>query len=237
MPISKDIELNIQIHLENFLDNRINTIMKLSVTDIEINPFLIATMRDQLKIKTPHDLAEWMIRQRLERSMVTGFGSTLQNIAKEFCNEKPLPNVTAKIKKNGKTYNLIIKSGSNHNIQVTNNIRRVLLDSKNIEPTSIPVFGICYGNDKGIGSIVKKHTDGILLLTGKRFWDFISGNPDCYKKILDIAIRVDKNYRDPNMGSLGKVIEYKTKNFDAELKKIYGNTYKEFWNGILGDVR
>ena len=145
MSISKDIELNIQIHLENFLDNRINAIMKLSVTDIEINPFLIATIRDQLKIKTPHDLAEWMIRQRLERSMVTGFGSTLQNIAKEFCNEKPLPNITAKIKKNGKTYNLIIKSGSNHNIQVTNNIRRVLLDSKNIEPTSIPVFGICYG--------------------------------------------------------------------------------------------
>ena len=75
------------------------------------------------------------------------------------------------------------------------------------------------GNDEGIGSIVKKHTDGILLLTGKRFWDFISGNPDCYKKILDIAIRTDKNYRDPNMGSLGEVIEYKTENFDAELKK------------------
>ena len=236
MRISDKIELNIQMHFEKFLNNKINTLMDMSVTDIEINPFLIATISNQLRIRTSRDLAKWLIRQRLERGMVTSFGSTLQNIAKEFCNEKPLPNITARITRDGKIYNLIIKSGSNHNIQVTRSIQKALLHAKKIEPDSVPVFGICYGNKKMIGPIVKKYTSGIQLLVGRHFWDFVSDNPNYYNQILKIAIRVDKNYVDPNVGSLRHVMEQKIDNLDEEIKRIYANTGNSIWNDILEDT-
>ena len=231
--ISKEIELKIQTHFENFLDNKITAIMDLSLSDIEINPFLIAAIHRQLDIKTHRDLAKWIIMQRLERSLVTGFGSTLQSIAKEFSNEKSLPNLTARIKRNTKIYNLVIKSGSNHNVQVVKNIQQVLLNTKTIEPDSVPVFGICYGNEKTVSSIVRKYIDGVQLLIGKHFWNFISEDPNCYKKITEIATRVDKNYKDPNAGTLNEAIEYKINNLDSELKKKYGDTNKKFWDAIL----
>ena len=234
--LPKDIELNIQMHIENFLNNKITKLMDMTIDYSEINPFLIASLRNQLGIKTPRDLAEWLIRQRLERSMVTSFGSTLQKIAKEFCNEKPLPNVTARISRDGKIYNLIIKSGSNHNIQVTQGIQKTLIHTKEIEPNSVPVFGICYGSEETIGSIVKKHTGGIQLLVGKRFWDFISGNPNCYNEILKIASRVDENYVDPNVGSLRRVMEQKIDSLDEEIKKIYSNTGDGFLSDLGDDV-
>ena len=48
---------------------------------------------------TAYDLAEWLVRQRIERGIVTGFGMTLQQIAKEFSNERPLPDLTIRVKK------------------------------------------------------------------------------------------------------------------------------------------
>ena len=69
----KSTELNIRMHFENFIGNKIAAIMDLSLSNFDINPFLIATIRDQLGISTPLDLARWLITQRLERSMVTGF--------------------------------------------------------------------------------------------------------------------------------------------------------------------
>ena len=90
--MTKDAELNVRRHFENFLDNRIVATMDLSLSDFDINPFLIATVRGQLGLKTPRDLAEWLITQRLERGIVTGFGSTLQNIAKRvFPTQNLLP--------------------------------------------------------------------------------------------------------------------------------------------------
>jgi len=229
MSISNKTELNIQMHFENFLNNKINTLMDMNVFDIEINPFFIASTRNQLGINTSRDLAEWLIRQRLERGMVTSFGSTLQSIAKEFCNEEPLPNTTARIARGGKVYNLIIKSGSNHNIPVTQNIQKILLSTKQAEPDSIPIFGVCYGNEETIGSIVKKHMTGVQLLVGRPFWDFISGDPTCYDQILKIATRVDKDYVDPDVGSLRRVMEQKIDALDKTIKKIYSNADNGFW--------
>ena len=227
------MELNIRTHFETFLDKKITAIMDLTLSEIDVNPFLLSTIHHQLNLKTSQDLSKWMIMQRLERSMVTGFGSTLQNIAKEFSTDKPLPNLTAKIIRNGKTYNFVIKSGPNHNVQVVQNIRRILLHSKTIESDSIPVFGICYGNESIVGSIVKKYTKGIQVLIGKHFWDFISEDQNCYKKILEIASSVGKNYKDPDVGSLGEVISHKIEEFSSELKKIYGDTDVKLWSGML----
>src|SRR5690348_13363428 len=107
------IWIRIKYHFKNFLDDRIKSIERLTVGDFELNPFLIATIKNQMKLETPYDVSQWLVRQRIERGLVTGFGSTLQNVAKEFSVEKPLPGLTMKLKKGRKVYNLMIKSGPN----------------------------------------------------------------------------------------------------------------------------
>lgn len=234
--ISTTIETRIRMHIENFIAKKIDTVIGLSMSDFELNPFFIATVRNQLQINTPRDLAQWLIQQRMERSMVTGFGSTLQNIAKEFSNEKPLPHLTAKMTRNGKTYNLIIKSGPKHNLPVTQSIQRILLNTKNIEPDSIPIFGMCYGNEDSVGGIVKKYASEVKQLVGKDFWKFLSNDPTCYDKILKIATDVGTNYRDKNGNSLAQVLERKMKYMEKELKKLYSDESNGFWNNVLGDA-
>ncbi len=236
MSIPNNIGLNIQMHFENFLNNKINTLMNMPVSDIEINPFLIAAISNQLGIRTSHDLAEWLIRQRLERGIVTSFGSTLQNVAKEFCNEKPLPGLTARLSRDGKIYNMIIKSASHHNIQVTQSIQKVLLRTRELEPDSVPIFAACYGDEDLMGSIVKKHMRNVQVLIGRPFWDFVSGHPNCYDQILKIAYKVDKNYVDPDVGSLKQVMGQKIGSLEKEIKKIYVNDADGIMNDILEDT-
>ena len=78
------MELNIRTHFETFLDKKITAIMDLTLSEIDVNPFLMSTIHHQLNLKTSQDLSKWMIMQRLERSMVTGFGSTYVSIILSF---------------------------------------------------------------------------------------------------------------------------------------------------------
>ena len=102
--LTKTNEIRIKKHFKKFLEHRIESIEKLSARDLEINPFLISTIKHQFNINSTYDLAEWLVKQRIERGTVTGFGNTLQNIAKEFSNEKPFQgfNKITRLKKNGK---------------------------------------------------------------------------------------------------------------------------------------
>ena len=232
--IQKNTELNIRMYFEKFLDSKITATMDLLREDMDINPFMISVVRNQLKINTPQDLAKLMITQWLERSMVTSFGSTLQNIAKEFANKKPPAGLTASMVKHGKTYHMIIKAGPNHNVQVARNIRQVLLRSQESDPGSIPMFGACYGQNEAVSPIMKKELGDIQILVGRRFWEFLSSDPGCYEKILRIASEVGEAYQDPDAGTLGDVIKQKAECFEIELKKIYGNKDKDFWKNMLG---
>lgn len=226
-------DLNIRMYFERFLDSKITATMDLSLSDVDINPFLISVARNQLNIRTPQDLSRWMITQWLERSMVTSFGSTLQNIAKEFASKKHPSGVTASIELDGTVYHMIIKSGPNHNVPVVRNIRHALLRAQENDPGSIPVFGVCYG-DRDVGPIVKKELDGIQILVGRRFWEFISSDTNCYDRILGIASEMGRAYRDPNVGTLGEAIKQKASYLETELKKIYGDKDKDFWRNMLG---
>ncbi|MYL11683.1 MAG: hypothetical protein F4010_06000 [Cenarchaeum sp. SB0669_bin_11] len=234
--IPRDIEIRIRDHLTSFLARKIQAVREISVADMEMNPFFIAAIRTQLAMKTQHDLAEWLVRQRVERSTVTGFGNTLQNIAKEFCHEKPLTNLTAKMIRDGKTYNLIIKSGPNHNTHVASGIQRSLLNSKKIEPDSVPVFGMCYGSRDSVGTIVKKYAGDIKQSVGKEFWEFVSRDADCYGQILKIADEVGKHYKDSMGNSLDQAMEQKIEYVAKELEKSYGRDLDVFWKNVVEDM-
>ena len=63
------MELNIRTHFETFLDKKITAIMD----HLKWIRFSCLQYTHQLNLKTSQDLSKWMIMQRLERSMVTGF--------------------------------------------------------------------------------------------------------------------------------------------------------------------
>lgn len=128
---------------------------------------------------------------------------------------------------------MIIKAGPNHNVQVSRNIRQVLLSVKESEPGSVPLFGACYGDGDDMGQILKKELVGIQILVGRQFWKFVSSDPDCYDKIVAIASETGGSYRDPEIGTLEEAA--RRKSAESELKKIYGDR-DEFWKNLLGDI-
>lgn len=222
------------MHFEKFLDGKISATMDLSLACMEINPFLIAVAKSQLGLKSPEDLARLMITQWLERSMSTSFGSTLQNIVREFTNQKPPRDLTARLVRDGITYNMIVKAGPNHNVQVANNIRAVLLKYQEADPDSISLFGSCYGREDEMGQIMKKTLAGMRVLVGRSFWEFISQDAGCYDKIAQIASQVGASYQDPDAGLLEDVIAKKAECIAIDLKEIYGHGNEDFWRNILG---
>lgn len=233
--IDKDIQYNICKHYKKFLDDRIKAIERITLWDLKINIFLIA-MKHQLNIKTSADLAKWLIQQRIERGLVTGFGKTLQNIAKEFSNEKPLPGMTMRLIRNGTVYNFIIKSGPDHSVPVTAEIELRLLETQKSEPGSESIFGICYGNKEHLGNIVKSKLKNVKILIGKEFWEFISNDPNCEQNIIDIAEDIGVNYHNKDGHSLASITEIKIKSITKELERMYTDNEGTFWSNILCDT-
>lgn len=230
-------EVHIRKHFRCFLNDRIHSIAKLTIWDFELNPFLIACVKNQMKLKTPEELAQWLVRQRIERGLVTGFGKTLQKIAKEFSKEEPLPGLTMKLKRNRTVYNLMIKSGPNpYPMQPAIDMQRILLETKKQDPKSIPIFCMCYGNENALSNIVKTYMNEVKHLVGKDFWAFISEDPECEKKILKIAKEEGNGFRDKEGNTLYHMVEKKIKYMEMELKKLYGSDNNTFWEHVLEDV-
>jgi len=230
-------EISIELHIEQFLKNRIKKIKTLRFKDLEINPILIATIKNQMGLKTQHDLADWLVRQRIERGTVTSFGLILQEIAKEFSNEESLPGFTMKIKKDGKNYNLLITSGPNPYARPQAvAIVEKFLRSKKIESGSIPILCMCYGNEKAISSIVKNDMKEVRHLIGRDFWEFISDDRNCRDKILKISKEAGERFQKKNELSLKKAIEKKVNNIEQELKEWYGTELETFWKNVLYDA-
>ena len=74
------IKIAIKQNTRKFLEDRISAIEKLRFENIELNPFLIASIKNQFNMKKHRDLAEWVVNQRVERGLVTAFGGILQKL-------------------------------------------------------------------------------------------------------------------------------------------------------------
>ncbi len=133
--MNDSIKILIKKHTRDFLESRLSTIQKIRFEDFEINPYLIASVKNQLGMKKQRDLARWLVTQRSERGMVTAFGSTLQKIAKEFSDEPTTSGFTMTLKKRGKKYNIVVTSGPNPYAKTQAvDLRNRLIVSKETDP-------------------------------------------------------------------------------------------------------
>ena len=174
--MNDSIKILIKKHTRDFLESRLSTIQKIRFEDFEINPYLIASVKKQLGMKKQRDLARWLVTQRSERGMVTAFGSTLQKIAKEFSDEPTTSGFTMTLKKRSKKYNIVVTSGPNPYAKTQAvDLRNRLIASKETDPNSTPILGMCYGNKDAVSPIVKSELKNIKYYAGREFWEFISG--------------------------------------------------------------
>ena len=62
--------------LREFVSTQISKLDNLRLEDLNINPYLIATMN----LETPQDIVEFQVDQYFNRAIVTAFGSVFQTI-------------------------------------------------------------------------------------------------------------------------------------------------------------
>lgn len=84
LPIGVEKKKQIEEIFGRFLLNRVETVRRLRIEDLDINPFLIRILSYQFGLDSPEAIVRWLVGQRLERGAVTSFGIALQDAAKVF---------------------------------------------------------------------------------------------------------------------------------------------------------
>jgi len=183
-----------------FLKNRVARIRKLKIEHFDINPFLIRMYAEQLSLNRPKEIVEWVIRQRLERGTVTSFGTALQEAAKVFSEGTGVEGADILKTKNGIHYHIQVKSGPNtipKDLGVR--ISQLLRSAQRRNRGSVALYGMCYGSKQQVSNIVKKYVKregGVDWVTGRDFWEFISGDLRCLDEIYQIIGEVGDNFQD-----------------------------------------
>ncbi len=180
---------------------------KLSRGDLAINPFLAAT----LKLESEERILNFFITQRLQRGIVTSFGSLLQEIAKILDSEANKEDIDLVIKKDNKIHYVQLKSGPEGFTRPALRKTKGAFSKLKIEdPACVTTIAFCYGIKSQLSKIWGKelYKSADIVLVGKEFWDYFFGG-GFYEKLIDIfkSIEID-----------GGQADFKRKSFDEILK-------------------
>lgn len=237
MPIDIEKRKQIEQIFRKFLLNRVKTVRRLKIGDLDINPFLIRILSHELELNSSETIVRWLIGQRLERGAVTSFGMALQDAAKVFSEGTGVEGADILKTKNGKHYHIQVKSGPNtvpKDLGVR--IAQLLRSAQRRNRGSLALYGMCYGNKTRVSSIVRKYVQeegGIDWISGKGFWEFISDDSQCLEQIYDIATEVGRTFKDPKGQSLSEVIEAKIHELTRGFERIYGKIGDRMWKNLL----
>lgn len=222
---------------EKFLHNRVKTIRRLKITDLDINPFLIRLLAYELGLNNSKAIVTWLIHQRLERGIVTSFGTALQSVARVFTEGNPAEGADVLKRKGNIPYHIQVKSGPNaipKDLAVR--ISELLRSAQRRNRGSVALYGMCYGSREQVSSIVRKYVEqegGIDWLTGREFWEFISDDPTCIDEVYAIAAEVSETFRDPQGQSLAEILESKIEELQGQFEQFYGQSGNEMWENLL----
>jgi len=239
MPIEIEKRKQIEQIFRKFLLNRIRTIRRLKLSDLDINPFLIKILSHELGLINSEAIVKWLVSQRLERGTVTSFGIALQDVAKVFSEGTGVEGADILKTKRGIHYHIQVKSGPNtipKDLGVR--IAQLLRSAQRRNRGSVVLYGMCYGSKAQVSSIVRKYVQeegGIDWISGREFWQFISDDPQCLEEIYEIATEVGRTFKDPKGESLSEVIEKKIDELVKEFETKYGKSGKTMWKKLLED--
>lgn len=214
--MDKNKELKIREKVAKYITAITQKYEKLRRSDLAINPFLAGA----LKLDSDEKILKFFITQRLQRGIVTSFGSLLQEIAKILDSEANIEDVDLLIKKNGKAHYIQLKSGPEGFTRPALRKTKGAFDKlKRKDSSCVTTIAFCYGVKSQISKIWGKevYSSADIVLVGKEFWDYFFGE-GCYEKLINIFTTVD-------IGREGAVI--KRKSFDEILKTVYDQILRE----------
>jgi len=165
---------------------------KLKRDDLAINPFLAGA----LKLDSEEKIWKFFITQRLQRGIVTSFGSLLQEIAKILDSEANMEDIDLVIKKDDKIHYVQLKSGPEGFTRPALRKTKSAFDKlKAKDPKCVTTVAFCYGVKSQISKIWGKevYESADIVLVGKEFWDYFFGN-GFYEKLINIfkTIEIDE---------------------------------------------
>lgn len=237
MTLEASKRAQIRLIFEKFLKNRSRTIRRLKIEDLNINPFLIRTLAKEMGLSDAKSIVTWLVGQRLERGAVTSFGTALQNAATVFSEGTGVEGADILKTKDGTHYHIQIKSGPNtipKDLGVR--IAQLLRSAQRRNRGSIALFGMCYGSEEQVSSIVKQYVEeegGIRWLSGREFWEFISDDPNCIDEIYDIAKEVGDTFKDPAGMTLSDILHAKVEELKPQFERAYGADENTMWRELL----
>jgi len=237
MAIDASKREQIRSTFERFLAQRLKTIRQLKIKDLDINPFLIRLLAQELGLDNSETIVRWLVSQRLERGTVTSFGIALQDAAKVFSEGTGVEGADVLKTKNGVHYHIQIKSGPNtipKDLGVR--ISQLLRSAQRRNQGSVALYGMCYGHPDQVSSIVRKYVQdegGVNYISGREFWAFISDDPNCIDEIYQIAAEVGDSFRGAEGRSLSEALESKIEELTAQFENLYGKSGDEMWNNLL----
>ncbi|MBT9147687.1 MAG: hypothetical protein DDT32_01452 [Syntrophomonadaceae bacterium] len=239
MPIDIGKHKQIEQIFRKFLLNRVKTVRRLKLSNLDVNPFLIRILSDELGLDNSEAIVRWLISQRLERGAVTSFGIALQDAAKVFSEGTGVEGADILKTKRGRHHHIQVKSGPNtipKDLGVR--IAQLLRSAQRRNRGSLALYGMCYGSKARVSSIVRKYVQeegGVDWVSGREFWEFISDDPQCLEEIYKIAAEVGRGFKDPKGQSLSEVIKAKTQELTKEFEKVYGRGGSDMWKNLLQD--
>lgn len=237
MPIDADKRAEIRGIFQRFLQGRADTIRRLKIDDLHVNPFLIRIMAKEMGWNDARSIVRWLVSQRLERGTVTSFGLALQEAAKVFSEGTGVEGADILKTKAGVRYYIQVKSGPNtipKDLGVR--IAQLLRSAQRRNRGSTPLFGMCYGTKEQVSSIVRQYVQnegGVDWISGREFWAFISDEPDCIEEIYAIAAEVGDTFRNEQGHSLSQILEAKIDELTKEFEQLYGQTAENMWKNLL----
>ncbi len=237
MPIDTEKRKQIEQIFRKFLLNRVKTIRRLKLSDLDINPFLIRILSHELGLDNSEAIVRWLISQRLERGTVTSFGIALQDAAKVFSEGTGVEGADILKTKKGRHYHIQVKSGPNtipKDLGVR--IAQLLRSAQRRNRGSLALYGMCYGSKAQVSSIVRKYVQeegGVDWISGREFWKFISDDPQCLEEIYEIAADIGSAFKDSKGQTLSEVIEAKIKELAERFEKTYGKSGESMWKKLL----
>ncbi|RLF03708.1 MAG: hypothetical protein DRK00_08370 [Thermoprotei archaeon] len=182
---------SVKAEIIRFIRKAIQSINKLTadtlVREAAINPFLVKA----LGIRDFGSLARFYVYQRVGRSLVTSFGTTIEKVIRALAGGRKAGwwDVVANIR--GTTYYMSVKSGPRD--MDKDQVQHFASRAKDLlrrEPGALPVIAMGYGKEpmgpisptlRDEGLDPEKHT-----LTGKGLYEAITGQRESYKRLLEL---------------------------------------------------
>jgi hypothetical protein len=247
MPFTPEQREELEGIFTQMASNAFERIRGLSLSAHAVNPFLSV-----LVARTPAELAEFIVNQRVERGLVTSLGMQLQKIARivgSVMHSSGVAGADLEGQHAGLQRHLLmqVKSGPDTvNLDIANQIksklnqaeRRIRSGGLSAGWSVEKMLGMCYGQPRHRnGFVLGLGTEGIdVEKIGRAFWEFITDDPDMFRDLFALAATIALNYKNGSGKTLAEAISDAKAALTAEITSKYGDGLGEIdWDKLLND--